>query len=191
MLRSLATLPILASLLAASPAAGQQRYWERQEPEWRDKYLNIGLGLTGVLFHQSEGSDISGPEDRVVGTFSLQSGIWYLLGDLRISTDPAFDFGAGGFFRLGSVWRGFIVASPVLFFRFGEHDIRVGDTGKYRRDPVDNYGAGLRLEYLMFRSTLGLFVETRQTFFDPLETTMTIGVSWSPLMLLELREGWD
>ncbi len=191
MSRRLVIIPLALALFAASAATAQPRYRDRSGPEWRDKYLNIGVGMTGVLFHKKKGSDILGPEDRMVGTFSLQTGIWYIMGDLRVSTDPAFDFGLGGFFKLGSVWRGFFVLSPLLFFRMGEHDVKVKGTDKTRRDPIDQYGGGLRLEYLMFRNTLGFFVEARQTFHDPLETTMTLGVSWSPLMFLELRERWD
>ena len=192
MTRCLAVLIVLTSLLTAAVAEGQPRVrardLDRGGPKWRDKYLNIGVGLTGVVFHKTPGSAITGPEDRLVGTFSLQTGIWYIMGDLRVSTDPAFDFGLGGFFRLGSVWRGFFVLSPLVFYRFGEHRIRIKGTDEFRRDPLDQYGGGLRLEYLLFRSTLGFYVEARQTFHDPLETTMTFGVSWSPLMLLELRE---
>ena len=189
--RRLVVIPLALALLVATTATAQPRYRRDTGGEWRDKYLNIGVGLTGVVFHKTRGSDIVGPTDRMAGTFSLQTGIWYLMGDLRISTDPAFDFGLGGFFRLGSVWRGWFVLSPLVFFRFGEHEILIGDTGKTRRDPLDQFGGGVRLEYLLFHSTLGFFVETRQTFHDPLETTMTLGVSWSPLMFLELRDRWD
>ena len=57
---------------------------------------------------------------------------------------------------------------------------------------ADKFG-GNRILLLMsvVCSTLGFFIESRQTFADPLETTMTLGVSWSPLMLLELRDRWD
>ncbi len=189
--RRLVVIPLFLALLVASAAAAQPRYRPKTGPEWRDKYLNIGAGLTGVLFHKKKGSDIIGPTDRLVGTFSMQTGIWYIMGDLRVSTDPSFDFGVGGFFRLGSVWQGWFVMSPLLFVRIGEHHIRIGNTDKYRRDPVTQFGGGLRLEYLMFHSTLGFFVEARQTFHDPLDTTMTFGVSWSPLMALELRDRWD
>lgn len=191
MSRRLVVIPLALALFVATAAAAQPRYRDRSGPEWRDKYLNVGVGMTGVVFHKTKGSDIVGPEDRLVGTFSLQTGIWYLMGDLRISTDPAFDFGLGGFFKVGEVWRGFFVLSPLVFFRFGEHDIKIKGTDRTRRDPIDQYGGGLRLEYLLFRNTLGFFVEARQTFHDPLETTMTLGISWSPLMLLELRERWD
>ena len=191
MLRCLVIAPFLLMLLASSVVIAQPRYRPSTQPEWRDKYLNIGVGLTGVVFHQKKGSDIVGPSNRMVGTFSLQTGIWYLMGDLRISTDPAFDFGVGGFFRLGSLWRGWFVLSPLVFFRFGEHKIRIKNTDQVRTDPVDQYGGGVRLDYLMYKSTLGFFVEARQTFHDPLETTMTFGVSWSPLMFLELRDRWD
>ncbi|MFH1532666.1 MAG: hypothetical protein ABIK09_18220 [Pseudomonadota bacterium] len=189
--RRLVVIPLLLALLAASAATAQPRYRPDKKPKWQDKYLSIGMGLTGVVFHRKKGSDILGPSDRLVGTFSLQTGIWYLMGDLRVSTDPSFDFGVGGFFRVGSVGPGWLVLSPLLFFRLGEHELRIKDTSKTRRDPVDQYGGGLRLEYLLFRSTLGFFVEARQTFHDPLETTTTFGVSWSPLMFLELRDRWE
>jgi len=188
--RRLIVIPLLLSLLVASSAAAQPRYRPATGPKWQEKYLNIGVGMTGVVFHKKKGSDIIGPSDRIVGTFSLQTGIWYIMGDLRVSTDPSFDFGVGGFFRVGSVGPGWFVLSPLVFFRLGEHRIRIKNTSETRRDPLDQYGGGLRLEYLMFRSTLGFFVESRQTFHDPLETTMTFGVSWSPLMALELRERW-
>ena len=190
MSRHLAILSLIMATLTASPAAARHR-WDDGTPRWRDKYLSIGMGLTGVLFHPVKGSDIIGPPSRVSGTFSLQTGIWYILGDLRVSTDPAFDFGLGGFFRLGSIWRGWLVGSPLLFMRVGEHRVRIAGTNDWRRDPITAYGIGARLEYLLFRSTLGFFIEARQTFHDPLDTTITFGVSWSPLMFLDLRESWD
>ncbi|MBM4372954.1 MAG: hypothetical protein FJ098_14970 [Deltaproteobacteria bacterium] len=182
-------IPILMLLAMSLPAQARPPLRDRG-PVWQDKYLSLGAGLTGVLFHPSRGSRIRGPGDRFTGTFSLQTGIWYVMGDLRVSTDPGFDFAAGGFLRLARLGPGFLVAEPMLFARLAERRVEIPITGGTKRDPIRNGGAGLRLEYLLFRSTLSVYVEARQTFVDPLETDISLGLSWSPLMFLLERDSW-
>jgi hypothetical protein len=191
MSKSLFIIIMLGFMLPVSNAEAQSYAYRKLEKKlpWYEKYLSIGLGVEQIVVNLEDNGSILGPGSRFSPTFSIQTGIYPIMAEFRVNTDPSFDFAAGGylpFTRLGSGW---LIASPFAFYRLGQRSI-ISDffEGEIISDLVDNLGLAARLEYLIFQGTLSFYVEVRQTVFNPWETSFCTGISWSPLMFLMIRD---
>jgi hypothetical protein len=153
------------------------------------KYLNIAL-LTGpVLQHISSDSRIKGPGNRWVTGLSFQTGVQPIMADITLTSDRTIDFGIGAFIPIYRFRTYELVGSPFLFYRSGEKKLEsLYAPYNILREVETTWGLAVRAEVLMMRKTLGFFVEARQTIAEPFETSVFMGVNWSPLMLLLLRQ---
>jgi hypothetical protein len=162
-----------------------------QEGRRPRKIVNIkaGLGYHGV---QTEGNWHCTEPDRATGVFGLQTAIFPFTAEFSFYTNLAIEAYAGGWWPAVRVGPGWGALHGGLFWRSSmETSAREVESlcdGPTLAGLEDAFGAGITLEYLLYQGYLGFFVETRQTFDYPVSTTVTAGITVSPLLWLYFRD---
>jgi hypothetical protein len=174
---------LLLACLLGRPALA----WE-QAP-WQDKLLSVSFALDYTHGWVPEGSHLMGPYNRAVPSFGLQTILRPWAIDFRASFDESFDLGVGWAQPLMSRWNGWVVLTALAVGRAAgrEYTSATISTGSDHRFAFTS-GPALRLEFLGYQTAWSVFLEARQMLFDPVETSLSLGVTVSPLAILQWRQ---
>jgi hypothetical protein len=174
---------LLLACLWARPALA----W--QQAPWQNKLLSISTGLDYSHAWQPAGSQLLGPYDRAVPYFGLQTLLRPVAVDFRVAFDRTVDLTAGWAQPVHSTWNGWFVLTGMLVGRaagreYSAPNLRTGTDHRFNF----TLGPALRAEFLGYGAAWSVFLEARQMVFEPVETSVGLGVSFSPLAILQWRE---
>lgn len=177
---------LIASLALASPAAA----WQEESTRPR-KVVNLKLGAGFVGANECRDATICPDSHRGAAQFGLQTGFFPWTAELSFLTTVAFDLYAGFFWPTAQIGPGWLTFHSGPFWRLEMLRKRT-DAAKScqegtRMDMGDNVGAGLTGEYLLYEGNLGFYLELRQTFLEQRHTSVTAGITVSPLLWLYFR----
>ncbi len=150
----------------------------------------MSIGVVGMSSHlnSTDGGYYVDSTHRLSLGFSLQTSIYPIMGDICYTLNNTLDFGLGAYLPVRSLGKYELTISPFAFFRNRRTAIRnTADPDIPLNNVEETGGLALRTEILNRAGTAGLFFDVRQTVFPPFETSFGIGLSWSPLMILEWR----
>jgi len=183
--------------LSVLPAlAKEQYYYYHQGDDWaRDpprKIINLKLGLAYDMLYSTSGGSLCDSSDGLVGQFGLTTGFYPWTAEVNFYTDVGVEV-YGGFFypalRLGPGWLAF---SAGLLARTSRESTVPSWASSCAADSdtefAETLGVGATVEYLMFTGHLGFYVEVKQTVLEPFGTSVTGGISVSPLLYLLYRD---
>jgi hypothetical protein len=173
-------LTLLVCLWAPSALAWEARVWE-------DKPLSIALDLDYTRSWRPEGSTQLGDRHRAVLGLGLQSILKPLALDFKASFDRSYDLGVGLAWPLQNYHDGWFALTALAVGRAAGREFSDGPTRTDHRFAF-TFGPAVRAEYLGYLASWSVFLELRQMLIEPVDTSICLGASFSPLAILQWRQ---
>lgn len=162
-----------------------------EQAPWADKLLSVSLGLDYARSYQSGGDRLVPPLGHAAFSIGLQTLLRPIAMDFKASFDRSFDLAVGYARPLYSDFNGWLVLTGFLAGRGAGREYDRSATngpGATSNDFHFTFGPALRLEFIGYLAAWSVFLEARQMMVAPVETTIGLGVTISPLAAIQWRE---
>lgn len=184
-------LGLVLVLVASTGLAGEQYYYyhDREFDNRRPrKLINLKAGLGYDLLYRKDGGRLCDAGDHMTGQLGISAGFFPWTAEINFYTDIAIEVYGGFFYPAFQLGAGWVAFSAGVLARTGSEAMLPSWAADCAEDTdtefAETLGVGATLEYLMYTGHLGFYVEVKQTFMEPFGTTVTGGISVSPLLYL-------
>ncbi len=158
-----------------------------QDPGGPRKYANIKLGLALETLYEGPNPRVVNHGQRLVGQFGLQAAVSPWMVEASMETSLGIVLAAGWFRPLFRVGYGHVVLSLYPFYKGAAERAKL-KSGAVSKEVFQTVGAGATIEYLTYNGHFGFYLETRQTVLEPVGTSVSMGITISPLLVLLFRD---
>jgi hypothetical protein len=182
----------LVLVFVAATGLTQERYYYYDDRESLNrrprKLINLKAGLGYDLLYKREGGRLCETGDHVTGQLGISAGMFPWTAEINFYTDIAVEVYGGFFYPAFQLGRGWLAFSAGILARTASQDMLPSWAANCAIDTdtefAESMGIGATIEYLMYTGHLGFYLEVKQAVIEPLGTTVTAGLSVSPLLYL-------